>query len=1181
MLRTSWLIGLKYRFLGQVPVKPRSGRGKPSDATQSIERLEDRTMLSYVTVGDRANFVLGQDSQVYEQKVQPDGTTGSYTLLAPGVVKSVEVGSDASGNPELFMIGSDDRVYYQRFDASANPIGGYTLVAQGRVRSIAVTKDGANRPQLFVQGLDDQVYSHKFDTSGNPTGGYFNAAVGQVESFTVGRNASGAPLLFAMGLDQNVYTARFDAVGTPTSGYGLVQAAQVLSIQAGHDGASNPELFVVGLDNQLYAHRLDGTGNPQGGYFLVSPGRVKSIVTTNDAVGKPLVYGIGFDDQVYETKLDTNGNPASGFALTTPGQVKLIRATQLSSLVPVVYAVGIDSQLYRQPFDANGNSLGPYTLTAPGKLQDGPVLSETGPVPLTYVAGSSAIPVSNTIRISDAGTTSLASAVAQITGNFVPGQDLLSTTGLVPPTLHVNFNAAAGIVTFTGPSNTSAEDFQTALRSITYINTSSTPTLSTRVVSFTVFDGTSASNSATQAINVALTSNPPVLAGIETAALGYAAGAPATAVTNSLTVTDTDSVNLTSATVQITGNFQTGQDVLATSGTLPGTMTVSAFDPTAGRLTLSGPATVAQYQAALRGVTYFNSSATPSTSPRTISFIVNDGSNGSNTVTRTVNVGVSPVLAAIEGTSLVYVENSAPAAITSTLTVADSDSPNLSGATVQITGNYQTGQDLLATVGTIPAAITVGTFDATSGTLALTGSATLADYQTALRAVTYANSSDNPNTTTRTVSFTVNDGVSSSNTVTRNLDVTAVNDPPVLANIEAAALAYSEASPATVITSTLTVGDPDNANLVGAVVQITGNFQTGEDLLATSGTLPASITAAPFDTATGTLTLTGTATLADYQSALRSITYANTSDVPQTTARTVSFTVDDGTVASNVATRTINVSEVNTAPVLANLEATPLAYAENAAATVLTTAITVTDADNANLAGATIQITGNFRTGEDVLAANGTVPAAITVGPFNTTTGALTLAGSATVADYQTALRAITYVNSSDNPDTGARTVSFSVNDGSSSSNIATRTINITASNDAPVLAAIEGAALAYTHSTPAVAVTSTLTVTDVDSPRLATATIQITGAYDNAADVLAVNLGTLPATITASAFNTVTGVLTLTGDASATPANFQTALRGITFQSTSASAGARVIQFTVNDGSLNSNLVSRTINVS
>ena len=83
------------------------------------------------------------------------------------------------------------------------------------------------------------------------------------------------------------------------------------------------------------------------------------------------------------------------------------------------------------------------------------------------------------------------------------------------------------------------------------------------------------------------------------------------------------------------------------------------------------------------------------------------------------------------------------------------DNTNLASATIQITGNYQNGQDVLSFTNT---ANITGTWTAATGTLTLSGTDTVANYQAALRAVKYQNTSDNPSGLTRTVSFTVNDG---------------------------------------------------------------------------------------------------------------------------------------------------------------------------------------------------------------------------------------------------------------------------------------------------------------------------------------------------------------------------------------------------------------------------------------
>ncbi len=187
--------------------------------------------------------------------------------------------------------------------------------------------------------------------------------------------------------------------------------------------------------------------------------------------------------------------------------------------------------------------------------------------------------------------------------------------------------------------------------------------------------------------------------------------------------------------------------------------------------------------------------------------------------------------------------------------------------------------------------------------------------------MTYRNSSDNPSTLTRTVQFVVNDGVASSAPVTRAITVSTVNDAPVLAALEAVPLNYTENQPATALTASLTVSDADNATLTGAAVQITGNYTSGQDVLGYSNT--GSISGS-FDFGLGTLTLSGTDTLDNYQAALRAVTYHNTSDNPSTQARTVQFVGNDGLAISAPVTRSITVNAVAAAPSISIVRPNPV-----------------------------------------------------------------------------------------------------------------------------------------------------------------------------------------------------------------------------------------------------------------
>src|SRR5262249_12531692 len=151
------------------------------------------------------------------------------------------------------------------------------------------------------------------------------------------------------------------------------------------------------------------------------------------------------------------------------------------------------------------------------------------------------------------------------------------------------------------------------------------------------------------------------------------------------------------ATVRITGNYLLGQDALiftAQSGI------TGIWNLLTGTLTLSGVASVAGYQAALRSILYANTSSSPSPLPRTVSFVADDGTDPSAAAFRTVTIvpqNDPPVIVASPGTAL-YIENSAPVTVDPGVLVVDVDSATLTGATIRITANYAAGQDVLAFV---------------------------------------------------------------------------------------------------------------------------------------------------------------------------------------------------------------------------------------------------------------------------------------------------------------------------------------------------------------------------------------------------------------------------------------------------------------------------------------------------
>ena len=706
--------------------------------------------------------------------------------------------------------------------------------------------------------------------------------------------------------------------------------------------------------------------------------------------------------------------------------------------------------------------------------------------------------------------------------------------------------------------------------------------------SFRTDDGQAISNTAKVSINVVPLGSPPTVT-TSAGCTAYSEHTAAVPIDGQVAVSDPDDTTLASATVQISpASFQGGDDLLFTDQNgISG-----SYDDSTGVLTLTGTASVADYQAALRSVRYRNLATRSTAATKDVQFTVNDAGSDSTLATKQLCITTGgtndpPIGQASEG-SLAYTENDGPVPIDPNFVVGDPDSTMLSGATVQLIhraaqpagtdelGNpgvtnpdstFFPGEDHLSFT-SLENGIT-GSYNDATGTLTLTGMASVADYETALRSVTYENSSDNPSNTPRTAQFQVTDasGATSSPT-TLDIFVTPVNDAPVVTTTDGST-SYTEGdNVGQAVDASLSVYDVDSTNITGAQVRISSGFQPGDDLvfvdqLGISGS---------YDTGTGVLTLTGTASVADYQTALQSIKYRGTSDNPSA-SKTVEFTVNDGELDSIAATKDIAVTGVNDKPVLATTN-TALSYSENAGAVAVDPGITANDVDSANLQGATVQITGNFSLGEDRLAF--TDQNGIT-GFYDSETGTLTLTGSASVADYQTALSSVTYENTSNNPATATRTVTFRADDGASSDNLSdpvTRDINVTASNDAPVVTTSDGSTTYTDGDNVGQQVDASVTVSDVDDTNIESAQVRISSGFQTGDDLVFVDqLGI------SGSYDTGTGVLTLTGTASV--ADYQTALQSIKYRNTGGSAStSRTVEFTVNDGDSDSAAAVKTVDI-
>jgi VCBS repeat-containing protein len=262
-----------------------------------------------------------------------------------------------------------------------------------------------------------------------------------------------------------------------------------------------------------------------------------------------------------------------------------------------------------------------------------------------------------------------------------------------------------------------------------------------------------------------------------------------------------------------------------------------------------------------------------------------------------------------------------------------------------------------------------------------------------------------------------------------------------------------DTSPAT---ATITVTLLNDAPTVNATASDTGTEDT--DLVYTHAQLLALVSATDADDLDAVLTIAitnvnnGSLIMAGGTGGLGTI--FTFTPAPNSNANlTFDYQVSDDNAptpaSSAIGTATVTINAINDAPVVTT-SLTPLNYAEQTRINI-DSALTLSDIDDSQINGATVSITNGLVPSEDTL--NFVNQFGIT-GNYNSTTGILTLTGTTSIANYETALRTIKYRNSSDAPDTTTRIISFVVDDGTNTSIPVTRDIVINPRNDAPQITA-------------------------------------------------------------------------------------------------------------------------------
>ncbi|MEH2480707.1 VCBS repeat-containing protein [Nitrobacteraceae bacterium AZCC 2146] len=641
--------------------------------------------------------------------------------------------------------------------------------------------------------------------------------------------------------------------------------------------ATGPSNTPSGLDLKTLV-----TIDPATGHVTYDPAAFKFL-----PAGKTAVYTIGFDSQsgpdtIHETLTftvdGTNDAPTVAAALTKP-------LTQTDAAQ--------DLNLLAGAIDPDVGETATLTITHLKYSVDGGTASATAPAGVSLSGTTLHVDPSNPafayLAQGETKTIVISYDVTDANGATVAQTETITITGtndapVVAAALTVT--AAESDVAFTANLLAGASD----------VDTGETATLSVTNVKYAVDGGTA---SATAPTGISLT-GATLSVDPKNAAFDHLAQGETTKIAVSYDVTDahgatttqTETITITgtndapAVTAALTATAAEG-DVAFTANLLTGATDVdtgetATLSVTNVKYAVDGgmPSTAAPTGLSLAG-------ATLSVDPKNVAF---DHLAQGHSTTITVSYDVTDAHGVtVAQTETVTVTGTNDAPVTSEVTLAsinEDSGPRLI-----------TQADLLASASDIDDG---SSLTATGLTLAPGCGGTLCDNGDGTWTYTPASN----DSSSVSFSYLVTDGIASIDG-TATLDITPVNDAPVLGGTDGYQTSIVQfAAPVSITGSDISITDVDGANIASATIKITNWDHCDSLSIPSFPGLTISDTDLPGNV--HQWTITGLATLADYQLLLQGITF-QTGGAPG--ERDISIVVNDGAADSNVAATTVTVTE--------------------------------------------------------------------------------------------------------------------------------------------------------------------------------------------------------------------------------------------------------------------------------
>jgi VCBS repeat-containing protein len=525
-------------------------------ANGGVDQSSQTVVISVGSSNDPPSFTVGADQTVLEdaapQTVNPWATAISP---GPGELDAVSFNVNVTAGASLFSVApavaaNGTLTYALAANQNGSATINVTLTDDGGTpgvpgddltsapQTFTITVTPVNDAPAFVKGTDPvnvgedsgltTIAGWATSISAGPTAD----EAGQALSFNVTGNTN--PALFAIAPAVNALTG--DLTFTlATNAFGSATITLTLSdnggVVNGGDDTSDPQTFVInvaGVNDPPTAVADTGTASEDTALSVLAPGVLANDIDPDLVGDTKLVSAVnGVSGNVGTQITLASGalltvNANGSYTYNPNGQFEALGAGQTAT----------DTFTYTMQDTAGSPSSATVTITINGvndvssldldANDDGDgvtVPPATGSnYATTFTEGSPAVFIQDAVdaTITDIDSPTLSSITVTLTNLLDPTFEVLDVD-LLTGGFNLNFtknfttDPSTGVLTISATTPQPLADFVTLLRRVTYRNTDSTPSLTSRVIEFVVNDGAGNSNPATTTVTiVAIPNSPPV-----------------------------------------------------------------------------------------------------------------------------------------------------------------------------------------------------------------------------------------------------------------------------------------------------------------------------------------------------------------------------------------------------------------------------------------------------------------------------------------------------------------------------------------------------------------------------------------------------------------------------------------------------------------------------------------------